>query len=255
MVSVRFCASEFAATTPYGAWLGTLMSKPYPANPDVWIVAGTSQTADMFTRLARHRYPFATTITTNAGHKLFCRSANVPMRRPDYYYLSDAVACAEFIKPARELRGYGTKLVTLKRSPSALQLRGVSDFDIFLDVPGPGATWQFRKGDYTDWSLSGLYTIQFAINNGAKLIHIAGHEGYRNDDRGCRHDDHFDGSRSPDNGALLTEVIIRPAMQAMIDACPDVQFHYYGPLAYEVHGHNVSFTANNEAVRMAMECN
>lgn len=205
-----------------------------------WIVCGSSPSANEYLRLCRYRYPLATKIATNSAGRLFPEG-------PDFYYVSDFVACQKYKDDCIRYRRQGTKLLSLHRSPKALVQRGTSAFDELLKVTGPGATWKWRKGEYTDFGMSGLYCVQYALNNGAERVHLVGHEGYRSVET-CPEFDHFDGAPGPTNGAHLTKVVIQPAMQAMVECAKHVEFYFYGAMNYTVTGDNVHYIGNHEGL-------
>ena len=191
------------------------------------------------------RHPMAATIATNSGGRLFPQG-------PDFYYVNalmfgDDKVDNRYLDDCKRFKRQGTRLVTVKRSVKALQKRGTDWFDEFLDITGPGATWQFKIGSYSDWSISGLLITQYALNMGAEKVHMIGHEGYRSEE-GNPAFDHYDGYAGPTNGKHCTNVLIKPAMQAMIDACPFVEFIFYGCMNYEVKGQNVHHIANHEVL-------
>jgi len=208
-----------------------------------WLVVGSSPSADEYARLCRARYPMAATIATNSGGRLFPQG-------PDYYYVNalvfgDDKVDNKYLADCKRYKAQGTRLITIKRNTKAQVRRGTDWFDEFITMDGPGATWQFKIGHYSDWSMSGLMIVQYALNMGAERVHLVGHEGYRSSE-GNPQFDHFDGFPGPANGHHCTHNLIKPAMQAMVDACPWVEFYFYGAMNYEVKGDNVNFIGNHE---------
>lgn len=199
--------------------------------PSHWIVVGSSPGApDGLARvLASH--PMATTITTNSGYELFPDD-----RPPDYYHLHDSIACREHNATARALKEKGTILTTLDRADKrALVSRGVEWFDRFFPLSGRDHPGKFERGKYASCGLSGLVCLQIALNHGAQAVHLVGMEGYANHG-------HYFGDRpdlGPEKSLRFTRNLIEPFVQSCIDACPDVEFYFYGDLNYKTNGRNV----------------
>ena len=210
-----------------------------------WLVVGSSPSANEYARLCKYRHPMASVICTNSSGRLFPEG-------PDFYYVNalmfgDAKVDNKYLDDCRRYKRQGTRLITVKRSTKAQIKRGTEWFDEFLTMDGPGATWKFKIGHYSDWSMSGLMIAQYALNMGAEKVHMIGHEGYRSNGTKAEFD-HFDGAPGPTNGEHCTNVLIQPAMQAMIDACPFVEFIFYGCMNYRVTGQNVHFIGNHDVL-------
>jgi hypothetical protein len=182
-----------------------------------WAVVGTSPSAERFLPIVPEG---VTTLATNRAVKLFAE------RRLDYYFVFDQAACQNHTAEAYEKQATGTRLVTLWRKTRSLEDRNLTGFDVFLDlvVPGPPL---FIRGQYTQQlALSGLYSLAFAVNNGAKRVVMLGLEGYENHQAG------------------KVTLIIRPVTQAIIDACPGVQFEFCGRPRYPIGGNNLRIYHN-----------
>ena len=196
-----------------------------------WIVTGSSHSGRDWLRRLVELYPDAVTMATN-GSIAWHDDDAIPL---DYLFVFDMVACEKFNAIAYRMKTTGTRLVTLERHRDALTARGVDRFDEFIGPArfkcNPG--W-FKRGEWNDMGLSGLWSVQYAINSGATAIHLPGHEGYR----GTATD--YESGMAHPNAAMKTLGVIQPGFQAMIDACPDVQFVFYGDLAYDVRGSNVT---------------
>ncbi len=184
-----------------------------------WAVVGSSPSAAAFLPYVATD---ATTITTNAGAGLFVG------RRLDYYLLFDDAACRNYISLAYQKQAKGTKLITHTHQERQVKEFGLGGFDITLQMatlktPPP----LFVRGEYTGQiALSGLYCLAFAVNNGARRVVMLGMEGYEN--------------RTA--GKMLR--IIQPMTQAIIDACPDVQFEFCGRPRYVIGGNNLRIYHN-----------
>jgi hypothetical protein len=188
----------------------------------------------------------ASVIATNSSGRLFPEG-------PDFYYVNalmfgDEKVDNKYLEDCKRYKAQGTRLVTVKRSSKAQVMRGTDWFDEFIELTGPGANWQFKIGQFSDWSMSGLFITQYALNMGAEKVHMIGHEGYRSTETEAAFD-HFDGAPGPKNGEHCTNVLIKPAMQAMIDACPFVEFVFYGCMNYTVTGQNVHFIGNHAVLQ------
>lgn len=196
-----------------------------------WIVTGSSHSGRDWLHRLVELYPDAVTMATNGSIAWHDQDA-IPL---DYLFIFDMVACEKFNAVAYRMQTTGTRLVTLAKHRDVLKDRGVDRFDEFI---GParfkGKPDWFKRGEWNDMSLSGLWCVQYAINSGATTIHMPGHEGYR----GIATD--YESGLAHPNAATKTLGVIQPGFQAMIDACPDVEFVFYGDLAYDVKGVNAT---------------
>jgi len=195
-----------------------------------WIVIGSSSSAPEWLPVVRARYPSATVITTNASGLLFD-----PPDRPDYYFLSDHVACDLYGQLAQDLSARGTRTITRKRALSAMKTRGVEWFDEFIQDDREVAGAVFQPGQYSGPGLSGLFCMQYALNHHACGVHLIGFEGYG--DRAHYWD--RPAELAHNKSTAYTEQYIRPFVQSAADTCPDVTFHFYGDLNYRISGENV----------------
>lgn len=195
-----------------------------------WAVVGNSPSG---ARFISHVPEDAVAITHNSGIELFAR------RRLDYYLLFDDAACRKHIKQAYAAQATGTKLITHTHQQRQIEEFGLGGFDIFLPMGSPTPSL-FTRGQFTtQLSLSGMYTLAFAINSGARRVLMLGMDGYANRTAGKMRN------------------CFRPMTQAMIDACPDVEFILWGTPGYEISGPNLtiqgepSANQNAEAVSCA----
>lgn len=196
-----------------------------------WIVTGSSPSGREWTRRLVRRYPDAVRIASNRAIEWYAED-DIEL---DYLFVFDFVACQKYADVAKRMQQDGTRCVTLQRKQPALAQRNIDGFDEFIGPPrfkcNPG--W-FKRGEWNDMSLSGLWCVQYAINSGATTLHLPGHEGYRG-----RPSDYDTGEAHP-NAHDKTFGVIEPAFRAMVEACLDVHFVFYGDLAYEVNGPNVT---------------
>lgn len=202
-----------------------------------WIVIGSAPSTPEWLSVVRARYPRAVTITTNAGGKLF-----EPPDRPDYYFLSDSNGCEEYGELVQALASRGTRTITRKRAESALKGRGVEWFDEFIKDERPGTMLEFRPGHYCDSGLSGLFCLQYAVNHGACGVHLVGFEGYGDG----QHWWDKPGVPAKNKNTAFTEKYIRPFVQSVVNACPEVTFHFYGDLNYPISGRNVQCESSSK---------
>ncbi|MHC4176682.1 MAG: hypothetical protein ACYSWU_04200 [Planctomycetota bacterium] len=200
-----------------------------------WIVVGSSPSAAEWLPVVRERYPDAVTMTTNRGINLFEDT-------PDIYYFGDERVLfpetfEEYRETARRLKQEGAHTVGLLRLPEVMTEWDVEWIDDKLTVRiGSWRPWKFVKGKYTAVSLSGLFCLQYAVNQGAEGVHLVGMEGYGDEGH------YFDGGRDSQVAKDLqrTTEVIGPFTQALVKACPEVQFTFYGQLNYTVAGANVT---------------
>lgn len=195
-----------------------------------WIVCGAGPDAPKMLAVAKRRYPHSTTITTNSGIRLF-REPD----RPDYYFLTDMYGCQIYHDEAVAIQARGSRLLTLRRDKSALKQRRVDHFDEF--IPMVGGYEQFTRKGLTA-RLSGLLCMQYALMRGARELHLVGLNGYTGRPGG----DYYEQDAPVTAHRRLrnhTENTIAPFTQAAVEACPDVDFVFYGRLNYSVGGPNV----------------
>lgn len=160
--------------------------------------------------------------------------------KPDFYFLSDGVAIKLFLESSREAQAKGTKLVTLQRDAKSLKKRGLEHFDLFLPHNCQG--WeQFR--------ISGLTCLEFAAKR-ARKVFLVGMDGYKTDPKAPKY---FETGPLPDdkltstekiwqglnhNVGGLTESIIRPVTQRLVEKYPEVEFVCYGDPNYKIEAVN-----------------
>lgn len=191
---------------------------------DAWICLGSSPNAPATLAAARKDYPHAVTITTNSGIRLLT---------PDYYFLSDSLARRLFGNEARELSRQ-KKTVFIARKAKERP-------DVLIQNERTDVSPQtFIRGQYTQNNLSGLYCVQFALMNGAQTIVAVGHEGYGSAETDRQYWDVRD--HTSQNLQHYTRDFIAPWWRACVAACPDVTFHFYGNLRYDIAGPNVTRT-------------
>ena len=202
-----------------------------------WIVLGSSLTAPDMLKVARADYGDTTLITTNSG---------IELAEPDYYFLSDQFACKQFGQRSKDMQANGMKVITLKRLPDALHRRGLDHADILLPIIHTGTPMIFERGVYRDCMFSGLYCSLFAINNGAKRMVVVGHEGYPpgEDDPSYWYSAEKPLEHPPEQRLRYTKLYIGPWWQKVADACPDIEFVFYGDLNYKISGPNVKVIAH-----------
>ncbi len=206
-----------------------------------WIVIGASPSARESLLAARLAVPNAVTIATNGAEALFSGSSG-----PDYYHIHDMNACVDYNARGKEFQAMGTRLVTLERSESSLKKRGLDHFDEFVPLSSREYPGRFKMGEYSSCGLSGLMCIQYALNHGAKTVHIVGQEGYGKGDQYFHAEPGAgtqDDKLSHDKRERLTLSLLQPYIQGCIDVCPAVQFVVYGNLEYKLSGENVKCVA------------
>lgn len=180
---------------------------------DTWLCVGAGPSAETGLTRSRRDWPGATTVGTNSAAMLL---------RPDFYFLSDHVACRRWGVVAKAYQALGTKLLTLKRSPEALKHRGVDDFDLFFEAP--------------DFCYSGLFCVIWAARQ-AKRVCLVGHDGYRSTPEKL-YVDYFDGRLGARQQALQTHELLRPRFQAVAEAFPAVEFVQYCQPLFKVEAPN-----------------
>lgn len=175
------------------------------------------------------------TVTCNAGIKL--------LPRPDYYFAIDQNAGRNYQDMARDAQSAGTVCVTLSRDMRAMKDRCVDWFDIHLTLPDSGSP---RRGGYGPFRYSGPLCVQFACNQGASRVILAGCDGYREHTSskldGCYFDhDQPERHQKPLRANWATNAtreVIEPQTRMICEAWRDVEFVCHGDPAYTVDSPN-----------------
>ena len=216
-----------------------------PAAGQEWILVGSSPGATMFPRI-REQYSDAVTITTNMGYTLFGE------KPPDVYFFCDLLDLIpermdtddsrgsrrffESRDASKQLKEQGCHVIGHIRNNEIRLQWGLEWFnEMIIAEVGGWRPWKFIPGKYTAARLSGLFCLQYAINNGATHVHLVGCEGYAAS--GHHFDTDVDSAEAIEEN--LTADFIGPFTQAVVKACPKVEFTFYGNLEYAIHGDNV----------------
>lgn len=214
--------------------------------PTTWVAVGSSPTVPEFLEPAIERAgPGALTIACNAAILRFL----IRDRGPDYYWVSDWVACDRY-RDYHEWaqRNRGTEIVTLGRDgPGALEQRGLGNAHHLIDASPPSHTIEWERGTYTNARTSGALIVQFAVNRGAKAVHVVGMEGYLSTP-GKVVVDTFDGRLGKDNGGFHAKECQTPLFNLIAQKCPDVAFTFYGKQRFPIQGANVTWV-NRDALQ------
>lgn len=169
--------------------------------------------------VAQARWPDVPTITCNRGLQV--------EPDPDFYFLSDQLACQLWSTKGKEASKRGkTKRVTLRRDPQAMKMRAVDDFEIVIREGHP----------FEPFQMSGLWCVEFAIRIlGADQVVMCGYDGYR---PGCKGQDYFAGADyyAPNDGLQkhLTAKNVEPLTNRIVAKYPAVTFLCLGAPWYEV---------------------
>ena len=185
-----------------------------------WIVVGSSPLAREAYAKAKVRYPEAPVITCNRGL--------VIEPNPDFFFLSDMVACDLWAADGKMAanRNGKTKTVTLRRDPQAMKMRKVDDFDLVVREGHP----------FEPFQMSGLWCVEFAIRFGlARRVVLCGMDGYRKE---LGVTDYFPGAhRIPENegkGKELTPKVVCPLSDRIARKYPTVHFLQIGDPCYAI---------------------
>jgi len=185
-----------------------------------WLVLGSSPNAPSGLDTAVHNYEIGATITTNRGIYL--------LEQPTVYLLADQVGIKLFLGHAQAAQKQGTKLVALRQ----------------LYVPHDWSD-EVIENDSHGWGkfgTAGVACIEYAAKQADRVL-VVGCEGYRE-----KVSPYF---ASPQNNTPcllgyghghrigpLTERLIRPLTQAIVDKYPDVEFVCYGRTHYQIEAAN-----------------
>lgn len=196
-----------------------------------WLVVGASPSAPKYFDALLGQAD--ATITCNAGWQLFFTHP-AHLVYPDYFFINDQCSCINNARAKRVMQSAGTEIITVKRAESALTLRGIDDADHLLEVTDGGYGFiAFTRGQYVYPQISGLAPLMFAINSGATRVLMCGMEGYKSNDDELVPDS-FDGRLGKASGERLTRKWIGPFTQSVFDACPDVEFVFYGKPNFKI---------------------
>lgn len=208
---------------------------------DTWIVFGTSPSAVHFSDPVMSLYPSAITIVANGAITLFS-AMHVD---PDYVWIHDGWTAALFSFHIRSAQRRKTVIVAPERAVVPLAEHRIKvNLATKLSPMGSAAAFVRESDEYC--GCSGSIITKFAISNGAKRIALVGMEGYVSSSSRAAVDT-FDGRRGPHAGQLLNADRAR-LLQSMIDACPDVQFEFYGEPRYKLIGDNLTVFPDAEAI-------
>ncbi len=184
-----------------------------------WLMIGSSPS--VLQTLPKFSDFDGTVITCNSGIKLW--------PNPDYYVCVDMFASHSYHNKAKAAQDQGTKLVTLKRSPSAMKERRIEHYDIFLELSDKPES---SRGRFGSFRYTGPLCVEFACHNGAKTIHLVGFDGYRHST------DYFDPDlpRRIPKDMMQTHTLdhIQPKMNDLANVWNDVQFIQYGDPCFTV---------------------
>lgn len=189
------------------------------------VVIGSSQSARRGYDYARQRWADAPVVTCNRGLSI--------ERDPDYYFLSDTLACQTWAADghATSKRNGKTKLATLRRDLQAMKFRRVEDFDLLVREGHP----------FEPFQVSGLWCVEFAIRFlCANPVILCGMDGY-SPTLGLA--DYFEGAHKfpdviPDAGKRTTERVIEPLSVRLACKYFDVRFIQIGAPCYQVNKPN-----------------
>lgn len=201
-----------------------IQQRPHNPKSIPWIILGSSPNAQASYRKACADHVERVTITSNRGILI--------EPEPDFYFLSDRSACANWAGNAREADKRGTCCVTLQRNDRALDARGIAWFPVKLRGGHP----------FEPFQLSGLACVEIAIRLGkARQVILCGMDGY-DPERGIY--DYFDGEEHSHKykarGCDHTETIIEPVTNLLCRKYPSVDFLCYGAPRYAVTAPNWS---------------
>ena len=138
-----------------------------------WIVAGSSPSAAQWLAPVADAHPLALSITTNRGIQLF-----EEWRTPNFYFfgderLTDPEGFAVFREEAKRVAAEGTRIIGLARSEAVLDEWDIRWLDEFIRPKvGCWRPWKFRRGLYTAAQLSGLFCLQYAVNQNNELLYF-----------------------------------------------------------------------------------
>lgn len=187
------------------------------------IVIGSSPSVRQGYPLARDRWPDALTVTCNRGLQI--------EPNPDFYFLSDMLACQLWAEDARQASKRGkTQRVTLRRDPQAMKTRSVGDFEVVIREGHP----------YEPFQLSGWWCVEFAVRMlHARTVVLVGMDGY---EPNCQNQDYFAGAyhHAPNDGLQkdLTRTVVEPLGRRVVTKYPQVSFVILGAPWYTINSKN-----------------
>lgn len=184
-----------------------------------WLVIGAAPSAPDGLQRARSGNAIDVIITTNGGIIL--------EPTPNYYFISDTLACKIYQQPAREAAARGTVCLTLLRDKRAMLERGV---EWMQAIPG--------GHPYEPFQLSGLWCAEHACRSGATELMLVGMDGYHSDPMQPHY---FFNCPTPDLGVNVighTKKIIEPLTDKLVKKYPHVQWVLYGDPRFHLEAPN-----------------
>jgi hypothetical protein len=167
--------------------------------------------------------------------------AAILLYRPDWYFIFERDPLWLHEDRLKDARANGTKVVVNGGWREYIKKTKGEDYeypcDEWIDDYCYGGVFNSHRhwtpGIYAQ-TVGGCLALQWAVNHGAKEVHIVGLEGYTGEV------DYFTGERGNATGLRLTRKGYGPLMQKIISLSPDIQFIVYGELKYPLDGDNVS---------------
>jgi hypothetical protein len=172
-----------------------------------WMVLGTGPSAESW---------FAK-VLPKATHTATCNAGINMLPNPDVYAVCESAAFPAYRDQYMRAKAQGTKLITIDRVyPSeqegfeVLQVQGPKEYEV--------GSWE--KGVYRHGLTTGSFLVQYAANHGADVIHLLGFDGYPT-------------SAGPGQ-VIKTAYYQGPLFYRMVEACPEIEFIFYGRPRYDV---------------------
>lgn len=155
---------------------------------------------------------------------------------PDYYWMTDTLSAILNGSAAIHARDqHGTQIITgvhtMERVP------GLGPYVDHIVRYSTQHETEWTPGEYHNGRTSGCFLVQWAVNHGAREVHLVGMGGYRSSE-GQITVDYDNGKR----GVAEYEQVMRsyaPMMRSIVRQSPKVRFVFHGRPNYECEGTNV----------------
>ncbi len=213
-----------------------------------WLVIAGSVRAATHATAAFFNSPRGTTIITAARGILVARAQNID---PDYHLIFSAWAAQSYRLAFRTAQKQGTKIVCCDwdsdeepRNCSLVDVGQPKDptedpaYVFPCEVVVPMQVGAIEDNEAPRWSpgqpfvsqSDGLLALQFALDNGADIVNMAGFEGFTNQAR-----PYLDGPNLGDDelAKQFFQHYYAPTLWNIVESCPNTVFTMYGTPTYD----------------------
>jgi hypothetical protein len=214
-----------------------------------WLVIGGSARCATQATGAYFNSPRGTKIITAARGILVARAQGI---HPDYHLIYSAWAAQAYMLAYKTAQRQGTKIIACDwhgedEPRNATEVEVGKPKDDYADpayvfpvevVVSVAMNQMIEDAEPPNWSpgqplvsqSDGLIALQFALDDGADTVNLAGFEGFTNSAR-----PYLDGPNLGDDtmAKMFFNCVYRPTLWNIITSCPDTTFTMYGTPTYD----------------------